>query len=113
HARIPIVSARASPNTCPFPRFRSLEVFRRRPLAVWDVCDGRHLKTFTQADDCTRFLDRPIYLLTPITCRLFIPFPQSSVDYELPSSAGEPPVRPGRADADATGICCGSLSWFF
>jgi len=27
-----------------------LEVFRRRPLAVWDVCDGRHLKTFTGAD---------------------------------------------------------------
>src|SRR5215813_9190725 len=50
HAHIiPIVSTRAPPNTCPFPRFRSLEVFRRRPLAVWDVCDGRHLKTFTGA----------------------------------------------------------------
>src|SRR5215831_6269921 len=54
HAHIiPIVSTRAPPNTCPFPRFRSLEVFRRRPLAVWDVCDGRHLKTFTDADSCS------------------------------------------------------------
>src|SRR4029077_4710293 len=43
----PPVSRRAPPNTCPFPRFRSLEVFRRRPLSVWDVCDGRRLKTFT------------------------------------------------------------------
>jgi hypothetical protein len=40
----------APPNTCPFPRFRPLEVFRRRPLSVCECCDGRRLKTFTRTD---------------------------------------------------------------
>jgi hypothetical protein len=38
------------PNTCPFPRFRPLEVSRRRPRQWGNVCDGRRLETFTQPD---------------------------------------------------------------
>jgi hypothetical protein len=45
----PHSNARAPPNTCPFPRFRPLEVFRRRPRARGNVCDSRRLKTFTIA----------------------------------------------------------------
>src|SRR6266853_234059 len=35
HRQIPIAEHAAPPNTCPFPRFRPLEVFGRRPQCVW------------------------------------------------------------------------------
>src|SRR5258707_7366803 len=34
HGKIPIAERAAPPNTCPFPRFRPLEVFGRRPRCV-------------------------------------------------------------------------------
>src|SRR6266849_4028068 len=34
HGQIPIAQRAAPPNTCPFPRFRPLEVFGRRPRCV-------------------------------------------------------------------------------
>src|SRR5262249_54093299 len=34
HRQIPIAERAAPPNTCPFPRFRPLEVFGRRPPCV-------------------------------------------------------------------------------
>src|SRR5215813_11809728 len=63
HAHIiPIVSTRAPPNTCPFPRFRSLEVFRRRPLAVWDVCDGRQSENLHMSVVFAMSAMSPVYI---------------------------------------------------
>src|SRR5262249_32509985 len=35
HRQIPIAERAAPPNTCPFPRFRPLKVFGRRPPCGW------------------------------------------------------------------------------
>src|SRR5215471_17894615 len=35
HRQIPIAERATPPNTCPFPRFRPLQVFGRRPLCGW------------------------------------------------------------------------------
>jgi hypothetical protein len=71
------VATNTPPNTYPFPRFRPLEVFRRRPRACGNVCDGRRLKTFTISDiegpprqQSLRFRDR--CRLLPSRCHITI-----------------------------------------
>jgi hypothetical protein len=50
----------------PFPRFRPLEVSRRRPRQWGNVCDGRRLETFTKP---AIGVPRPLRLRAP-TCGL-------------------------------------------
>ena len=69
---------------------QSVKVFRRRPLSVWDVCDGLRLKTFTIAHSCTAakhrysvYCSEPSWASLPPTCaftsqfRLVAPAPST------------------------------------
>jgi hypothetical protein len=47
---IPHSECAALPSTCPFPRFRPLEVSDAGRCPCGNVRDGRHLKTFTTPD---------------------------------------------------------------